>query len=294
MSIDYHISFFHRAVKGFLLFFGLTTMVIAENARPQLHSSLYSLENYNNSTVLTDVLLFRNDIKNFILEPYTHWQATLLFTSSIVSIAASSFPIDVHSRRSIQRFHSKKLDGIISPWQYYGNSYVPWGIAASCYIGGVCTSNDWFRETGRECLSALLCSGLFTTALKVASGRERPYANEGAFDFDVFSFNEEHHSFPSGHATKAFALSTVLSSRINNPLISVLLYTGACLTAVQRVYSDQHWFSDVAAGALVGVGSGLFIVHNNNLSNSSQKNDRIHFLSYADNRGAVISLSYQF
>jgi hypothetical protein len=293
MRYKYLSTFFQRAVKVILIFFGLTTTVNAGTALPQLNSSSYSLE-YSNSTVLSDVISVKNDIKSFVLEPYTHWQATLLFTSSILSIAASGFPVDAHSRRTMQRVHSKKLDGIISPWQYYGNSYVPWGVATACYIGGVCTSNSWFRETGRECLSALLCSGLFTTAVKIASGRERPYVNEGVFDFDVFSLKEEQHSFPSGHATKAFTLSTVLSSRINNPLISVLLYSAACFTAVQRVYSDQHWFSDVAAGALVGVGSGLFIVHKNNLSSGSQMSDRIHLFSYADNRGAAISLSYQF
>jgi hypothetical protein len=164
--------------------------VFSGTTKPQSYLSSFSLEFNDNSTVLCDVLCTRNDIKLFFLEPYTHWQGALLFSSAMLGVVASGFSVDANVRTTMQQLHTKKLDEIILPWQYYGNNYVPWGIAASCYIGGVCTSNNWLRETGRECLSALLCSGLFTTTLKIASGRGRPYTNDGIFDYAFFSFKK--------------------------------------------------------------------------------------------------------
>lgn len=62
-------------------------------------------------------------------------------------------------------------------------------------------------------------------------------------------------SFPSGHATFAFAGATVLHHEFGHvsPWISIGGYTVATLTAADRVRRDRHHWYDVAAGAAVGV-----------------------------------------
>jgi membrane-associated phospholipid phosphatase len=52
-------------------------------------------------------------------------------------------------------------------------------------------------------------------------------------------------SFPSGHTTVAFAVSAVLAERIKNPWASVGLYGAATAAAVSRMYTQDHWLSDV-------------------------------------------------
>jgi undecaprenyl-diphosphatase len=65
-------------------------------------------------------------------------------------------------------------------------------------------------------------------------------------------------SFPSGHATSGFMAATLLSE--GRPLRSkVLWYGAATVVAASRVHVKIHHPSDVAAGAVVGVGLGKLV-----------------------------------
>ena len=43
-------------------------------------------------------------------------------------------------------------------------------------------------------------------------------------------------------------------------MIGPLLYTGAALTGVSRMYNNRHWTSDVLVGAGIGTFAGLKVV----------------------------------
>ncbi len=62
-----------------------------------------------------------------------------------------------------------------------------------------------------------------------------------------------HNSFPSGHATQAFAILMSLAFCLNNQKLKLSLFLLATLTAFSRVYLSQHWLQDVTAGSLVGI-----------------------------------------
>jgi undecaprenyl-diphosphatase len=63
------------------------------------------------------------------------------------------------------------------------------------------------------------------------------------------------YSFPSGHATFAWALAVVLATK--EPRAKWLFYALAFFISLSRVYLGVHYPSDVAAGALVGLGIGF-------------------------------------
>lgn len=67
-------------------------------------------------------------------------------------------------------------------------------------------------------------------------------------------------SFPSGHATEAFTLASVVAARSSGWLIPTLAYTGACLVAYDRVNDRAHFPSDVVADAALGIAVGRFVV----------------------------------
>ena len=66
-------------------------------------------------------------------------------------------------------------------------------------------------------------------------------------------------SFPSGHATAAFALMFALSIISNKKWVDVLTLTIAVLAAFSRIYLTNHFLMDVLAGSILGILISLFL-----------------------------------
>jgi len=64
-------------------------------------------------------------------------------------------------------------------------------------------------------------------------------------------------SFPSGHTAEAFMAAEFLwqEYRGRSPWYGIAGYACAAATGYLRLYNNQHWFSDVVAGAGIGIGS---------------------------------------
>jgi membrane-associated phospholipid phosphatase len=88
-------------------------------------------------------------------------------------------------------------------------------------------------------------------------GRSRPIDEHGPFSFD--SFHGEH-SFPSGHATQAFAGASVIATHYDSMWVGAVSYGAAALIGLSRIEGDAHWTSDVLAGAMLGIGIGHALV----------------------------------
>jgi membrane-associated phospholipid phosphatase len=66
-------------------------------------------------------------------------------------------------------------------------------------------------------------------------------------------------SFPSGHATSAFAIFTALALATDNKALKLVFFLLAFLAAFSRTYLSQHWLEDITLGSLIGtVGALLF------------------------------------
>jgi membrane-associated phospholipid phosphatase len=97
--------------------------------------------------------------------------------------------------------------------------------------------------------------------VKEIFGRARPYQSQdkGASHFSPFSSND---SLPSGHAAVSFATAAVFADRFEQP-IPLIAYGLASAVALARVYTDQHFASDVVAGGALGwiIGKALSARH---------------------------------
>jgi membrane-associated phospholipid phosphatase len=80
--------------------------------------------------------------------------------------------------------------------------------------------------------------------MKIIVSRERPNGSDNR-------------SFPSGHATRAFVSAEFLHQEFGHlsPWVSIAGYTTASATAYLRLYQNEHWLSDVLAGAAIGMAS---------------------------------------
>jgi membrane-associated phospholipid phosphatase len=98
--------------------------------------------------------------------------------------------------------------------------------------------------------------GLVSTVVKRLIGRVRPSA-VGPFAYEPFSWRPEYASFPSGHATTAFA--ALVAFGIIFPRFRPVLWIYALLIAASRVVVSAHYPSDVIAGAAFGAFGALLV-----------------------------------
>ncbi|WP_454628653.1 phosphatase PAP2 family protein [Bradyrhizobium cenepequi] len=100
---------------------------------------------------------------------------------------------------------------------------------------------------------AVLFPVLVGDLLKWIVGRGRPFVGgePNAFNFSHFAGSEAYASFPSGHATTAFALAFAVSALWPRARFVMLVY--ALVICATRLVLLAHHPSDVVGGALVGV-----------------------------------------
>lgn len=97
-------------------------------------------------------------------------------------------------------------------------------------------------------LSVMLCQ-----AFKFALGRAHPHliGQINAFHFQFFSPEGAAASFPSGHATTAFAAATVMAIFV--PRWQLVFFLLALTIGMARVATGVHFPSDVLGGMVLGV-----------------------------------------
>jgi membrane-associated phospholipid phosphatase len=106
---------------------------------------------------------------------------------------------------------------------------------------------------------AVAVSALVTEVLKWGVGRGRPFVGgeANAFNFSHFASHSTYYSFPSGHATTAFALAFAVSAVWPKARLAMAVY--ALIIAATRLALLAHHPSDVVAGALVGIIGAMFV-----------------------------------
>jgi membrane-associated phospholipid phosphatase len=125
------------------------------------------------------------------------------------------------------------------------------------------------EDLGLHTVESIILAQVATGTIKMVVGRARPYAspaNAADFQFMRGFKSDAYRSFPSGHTTSAFAFAAAVSSETqrwwpgSRWIIGPIIYGGATLTGMSRVYNRQHWASDVMGGAAIGTFTALKVV----------------------------------
>lgn len=99
------------------------------------------------------------------------------------------------------------------------------------------------------------------SALKPLVGRHRPSDGRGPWRFHPLARTEEWHSFPSAHTAHSFAIATGLAIESGNHWVATAAYGTAGLVALQRIYTNAHWTSDVTTSAALSIAASGGTVH---------------------------------
>ena len=142
-----------------------------------------------------------------------------------------------------------------------GTAYLGFAAAAPVAAGVGLLQGDSVRPAVRVAAAEVGALGA-TFILKRLVRRPRPYRTmPGIIARDAHHEQEDvsdPYSFPSGHASAAFAVATSISLSDARLAAPALLWATA--VSVSRVWHGVHYSSDVLAGAVLGAGSAT-VVH---------------------------------
>ncbi|MHB8907007.1 MAG: phosphatase PAP2 family protein [Melioribacteraceae bacterium] len=209
-------------------------------------SSLFSQNIYNLSQ-------FGDESFRFIKQPLkwesNDWIKLGLFSAGTILLMQADKPI----QDALLKDRSYNNSFPIEAGRIWGEVYPTVIIAGAFGLHGLIANDPSSKKIGFEIVQTALYAGAITTFLKFAAGRARPFANKGSATYHPFTiFDDDFHSLPSGHVTLAFSLSTVLSKNAKTDFLKIIAYLPAVLTAVSRVYQNNHWTSDVFIAASIG------------------------------------------
>jgi membrane-associated phospholipid phosphatase len=121
---------------------------------------------------------------------------------------------------------------------------------------------------------SVVLASLASQLIRGPLGRSRPYVTHDSDQYD-FNFGAgfkrgaagfDHRAFPSIHTSSSMAVATVLVMEMRKrhvratPFIAPVLFAAGLLPGLARIQLDQHWASDIFAGAAMGVFSGYKVV----------------------------------
>jgi membrane-associated phospholipid phosphatase len=144
------------------------------------------------------------------------------------------------------------------------------GYSAAVWAAGQLVPNNELSRTGFKLGEAVAFSSVIAGGIKVIAGSPRPFTGADANDFSGWSWHDDHHSFPSGHATAAFAAAARVISPQLTSLQRLGAYGAASLVADARVYQFDHWLSDVVFGAGLGYSVGAVLADDVGKDNKEQ------------------------
>lgn len=166
---------------------------------------------------------------------------------------------------------ASKLAQIGDAYDKLSAEYVLAGLSVPMLAGGLVLKDKKLMTTSRVMIESFLIAGAITQIGKKISGRARPYTGNGPSSFAWFKFSgaEERRSFPSGHATGAFALMTVLAKQYDSWWVEIPCYTLAVSVAMQRLDTHRHWGADVVLGSAIGYWVGSTLVNRHKQQSTS-------------------------
>lgn len=180
----------------------------------------------------------------------------------LVFLAVGAYFLLNYSNREIFIFINSHYSKLADIFFYYATS-----LGNGFFFVFICFTLLFYKyKHAILAISTYAISSIIAQTIKrtIMDDALRPIAVLGdTYDFhfvegvDVHSFN----SFPSGHATSAFALFLILTLISNNKLYGILYFALALAAGYSRVYLGQHFFVDVIWGSLIGVISTLVVYY---------------------------------
>lgn len=141
------------------------------------------------------------------------------------------------------------------------------------YGAGRLLGNKGVADIALHATESVVLASLSSQVIRGPLGRTRPYVSHDSDQYQFKGFGGffgdpsfDYRAFPSIHTSSSMAVATVLSMELHRrksgatPYVAPLLFAAGMLPGLARIRLDQHWASDIASGAIMGVWSGYKVV----------------------------------
>src|SRR5882762_6011839 len=172
------------------------------------------------------------------------WETALLGAGAVLVSAALDRSVSGYVDRHQGSRALDTLDGI--------GKWLPFAALGGAGLAALSEQDKRSSNTGIAAIQAGATGLVASEAIKYTVGRARPVDGQGPADFEPFQRSDA--SFPSNHATVAWATLTPFATEYDAPW----LYGVAALVNAGRIASREHWLSDTVASSLLGYWIGDF------------------------------------
>jgi membrane-associated phospholipid phosphatase len=197
-----------------------------------------------------------------------YWSAAFAAASLALSTAdvrvAAGWNDSTH--RSVSRDHWARNFAKVQEGSLTVGNLALWGVSR---LAGA----DPWADTFFHAAEAVIVGSLASQIIRGPLGRSRPHVtnHRDQYDFAPFKgFREfEYRAFPSIHTASAFGVATVYTLEMQRRsrgavwVVAPIAYALALGPGVSRMYTGQHWASDILAGAFMGTLAGVIVVRYN-------------------------------
>ena len=235
-----------------------------------------------------------DDAKYLLRAPLRIDATDALILGGVAAGIGGLMAVDGDIRKSFQNNQGKTKTDIAHGLETAGTSYVllagQLGLLASGYWFRENESGDKLYRTALISLEAQMFTEATTGFVKIAAGRSRPNRGRGSHSYTPFQDFSFDRSFVSGHAARAFTVAAVFADAYPQP-VPFIAYSAASLIGLSRIYLDEHYSSDVFAGAALGfvIGKALSWRHMD-----KHKDVGLTFLPYVPNTQATLGLTIHY
>jgi undecaprenyl-diphosphatase len=133
-------------------------------------------------------------------------------------------------------------------------SFLPYILIGILFILLIKNFKEYYKIVTQALISGIFARFIIVEIIRFIWDRPRPFITNSV---NLLINHSSSSSFPSGHATFFFAISTLIY--LHNKKIGTLFLIASFLISISRVFCGIHWPADILAGALVGILSALII-----------------------------------
>jgi membrane-associated phospholipid phosphatase len=155
-----------------------------------------------------------------------------------------------------QSNQNNTVSSIMHTAEYAGLATSSIIITTATAITSIITKDKKLQKTAILLVGGHIINDIVTNQFKITFQRHRPNTGDPYNTFDWRGGPKINLSFISSHTSNAFTTATAFATVYSDSKwVPAVAYSLASLVGLCRIYNNDHWTSDVLAGAAVGFAS---------------------------------------